>query len=96
MGARNSNWNGNGEREIRINLIERSTGKLATSRILYLKQMNIIKEKLKYQNAFNKEVIDTCIRKAISKSLDEMVYNGFILEVVKGDRNMKERYLQFN
>lgn len=88
-------WIDSEESEIRVNLIEKNNGRLVTSRVLHLKRMNVIKEKLKIQKTFNKAVIDAGVRDALSKSLDEMVYNGFILEVIKGDRNMKEGYLSF-
>ncbi len=58
--------------------------------------MNVIKDKLRIQKPFDKVIIDKGIVKAINKSLDEMVYNGFILEVVKGDRDIKEGYLNFS
>lgn len=88
-------WAASSEDAILVNLIEKSTGNLISKRKLYLKRMNVIKDKIKIQKPFDKAVIDSGIAKAINKSLDEMVYNGFILEVVKGDRNTKEGYLSF-
>lgn len=88
-------WLGTEENEIRVNLMEKNDGRLVASRILQIKRMNAIKERMKIQGTFDKIVIDAGISKAINKSLDEMVYNGFILEVVKGDRNAKEEYLRF-
>ena len=88
-------WTNSSEDTILVNLIEKNTGQLITKRTLHLKRMNVIKDKLRIQKPFNKEVIDNGIAKAINKSLDEMVYNGFILEVIKGDRDKKEGYLNF-
>lgn len=89
-------WANSNEDTILVNLIEKNTGQLITKRILHLKRMNVIKDKLKIQKPFDKVIIDKGIVKAINKSLDEMVYNGFILEVVKGDRDIKEGYLNFS
>lgn len=89
-------WANSNEDTILVNLIEKNTGQLITKRILHLKRMNVIKDKLKIQKPFDKVIIDKGIAKAINKSLDEMVYNGFVLEVVKGDRDIKEGYLKFS
>lgn len=89
------NWINSSEDTILVNLIEKSTGQLMSKRTLHLKRMNVIKDKLRIQKPFDKVLIDKGIAKAINKSLDEMVYNGFILEVVKGDRDIKEGYLTF-
>lgn len=88
-------WLNAEENEIRVNLVEKNDGRLITSRTLHLKRMNVIKQKVKIQSAFSKIVVDTGISKAINKSLDEMVYNGFVLEVIRGDRGAKEGYLRF-
>ena len=89
-------WVNSGENTILVNLIEKNTGLITTKRTLHLKRMNVIKDKLRIQKPFNKEIIDKGIAKAINKSLDEMVYNGFILEEIKGDRDIKEGYLNFS
>lgn len=88
-------WVASSEDTILVNLVEKNTGTLMSKRELHLKRMNVIKEKLGMQKPFDKAVIDSGIARAINKSLDEMVYNGFVLEVIKGDRNMREGYLRF-
>lgn len=89
-------WIDSSDDTILVNLIEKTSGQLMTKRLLHLKRMNIIKNKLREQMPFDKKVIDNGIINAINKSLDEMVYNGFVLEVIKGDRNIKEGYILFN
>lgn len=89
-------WLSSKEDTVLVNLIEKNSGQIVSRRSLHLIRMNVIKEKIKIQKPFNKLVIDNGIAKAINKSLDEMVYNGFVLEVIKGDRNAKEGYLSFN
>lgn len=86
-------WVNSNTDTILVNLVEKSDGRIATSRTLHLKRMMIIKEKLKKQKLFVKDTMDIAIKQVLQKSIDELVYNGCIFEVIKGDKNMKEGYL---
>lgn len=83
-------WILSNENTIKVHLIERNTGRFVATRNVTLKKMAKIKELVNIQKHFNKELMDISIRKCTNKSLDEMVFNGFILEEIKGDNNMIE------
>lgn len=86
-------WVLSNENTIKVHLIESNTGRFVATRNVTLKKMDRIKELAKIQKPFNKELMDISIRKCTNKSLDEMVFNGFILEEIEGDNNTIETSL---
>lgn len=87
------NWVNSCYNEVIINLIEKTDGRVIASRKLQIKNMKRLKEQLKVQKPFDKVVMDTSIKNVATKSIDELVYNGFILEKIKGERNEIETSL---
>lgn len=87
------NWVNSCDNEVTINLIEKTDGRVIASRKLQIKNMKRLKEQLKIQKPFDKIVMDTSIKNVATKSIDELVYNGFVLEKIKGERKEIETSL---